>query len=111
MAYELIDVEKPRKRIPGYPLLPRKSRESLHKGDHAKLAFQMPGGVFRELIWVRIDVAFAHGEGYNGTTDNTPMMTDSPANGTRIAFGPEHVMVIRSAREHSAIKQRRRELT
>ena len=107
MAHELIDVENPRKRVPGYPLLLRTERESLRKGDHAKLAFLMPGGVFRGLFWVRVDTKFARGEGYSGTIDNVPVMIDSPRNGTRIAFGPEHVVAIRSAGERSSSTRRR----
>jgi hypothetical protein len=69
-------------------------RESLGEGDFAKLIFRFTDGnrEFVERMWVRVKAVGPNG--YVGTLDNDPYGTDEFQAGTRVEFGPEHVIQI-----------------
>jgi hypothetical protein len=70
-------------------------RESLGRGDFAKLIFRFSDGSreFVERMWVIVEAVGP--EGYAGILDNNPYNTDEIRAGGRVKFTPAHIIQIR----------------
>ena len=69
-------------------------RESLGRGDFAKLIFRFSDGSreFVERMWVRVEAVGP--EGYVGTLDNNPYNMGKIRAGGRVKFTSDHVIQI-----------------
>ena len=69
-------------------------RESLGRGDFAKLIFRFSDGgrEFVERMWVRVEAVGP--EGYLGILDNDPCATREIRGGARVKFRADHVIQI-----------------
>lgn len=78
-----------------FALPPERDRQSLGRGDLAKLMFRISHGDQEtvERMWVRVQEVAR--EGYAGTLDNDAFCTDAIGAGVRVEFSPEHVIQIR----------------
>jgi|SRR6266850_1588690 len=93
--YTLDDAEARHREAPNTFEIPsRAARENLLPGEIVKLLFRITseGSVNVERMWVRIDERI-DGD-YLGTLDNDPRTTQSFAAGTRVNFGPQHIIAI-----------------
>jgi hypothetical protein len=78
-----------------FMLPPESDRQSLGRGDLAKLMFRITEGdqATVERMWVRVQNV--EPDGYVGTLDNDAYCTDAIGVGMRVEFGPDHVIQIR----------------
>lgn len=80
-----------------YGIPPLKDRQTLRKGDYAKLLFKVAekrkDGISGEYLWVEVDRALAGGR-YKGKIQNRPIFVRGISRGNVAEFGPENVSEI-----------------
>lgn len=93
--WSLLDAEERSREWRTFQIPSRKSRESLVTGEMVKLVFVPVVGP-PERMWVLVKEVNgdAHGVWYRGVLRNQPVVPGLPTHGSRIAFGPEHVIGI-----------------
>jgi hypothetical protein len=96
MGYTLENAEERAQQYPSsFELPPEKERKNLKKGDYAKCIFVAPvpiRGLTGDRMWVQ--VKRREGDRYVGELANDPTIVDAKM-GDEVAFGPEHVIMIR----------------
>jgi uncharacterized protein YegJ (DUF2314 family) len=100
--YKLENVEKLAREHPeSFKILPKEARETLQKGDFAKVMFSFPppseGDPDGERMWVLVSNPTLDGRTYLGILQNKPLFAPDVKHGDLIYFKPENVCQIMRA--------------
>lgn len=95
MKYWLENVEQRAARTAAFGILPLERRARLPANCSVKVVFTDARGQFGEPVWVKVKLAVADGDRlrYHGTIEQS-LKLHALERGTRIVFGPEHVLDI-----------------
>lgn len=97
--YKLENVEELAREHPeSFKILPKEARETLQKGDYAKVIFKFPSpsedDPEGERMWILVSNPTIDGRTYLGILQNKPMFAPDVKHGDLVYFKPENVCQI-----------------